>query len=140
MFQFGVGGMFARVTGGNLATPSFPQQFGTLQDVGIDIDQKLVELRGQLKFPDDIAPGDMTMKGKGGFAKIRTDIYNALFFGDTITAGIKKVIQDEADTASSNVFTVAGNANFVNDLGVKYSANGVPLVQVSAGNEATGKY
>lgn len=140
MFQFGIGGLFARPTGGNLATPSFPQQFGTLQDVNVDIDQKLVELRGKNKFPDDIAPSDMSIKGKAAFARLEVEIYNALFFGDSIATGVEVIVQDEAGTVSSNAVTVAGNGTFDQDLGVRYANGAGALQKVGSGNEAVGKY
>lgn len=92
MFQFGVGGMYGRPVRGNLATPSGPQIFGTIQDVSVEFNQKLVQLRGQLKGPDDVAPGDMDIKGKGAFGRIEVEIYNSLFFGGTISTGVKKVV------------------------------------------------
>jgi hypothetical protein len=140
MFQFGVGGCWGVPSGGNLATPSFPQQFGTLQDTSVDMDSKLVELRGQNRFPDDAAPGDMTVKGKAAFAKIEVDIYNSLFFGDTIATGVKVIARNEPHTTTANAATVTYGATFNEDLGVLYAANGKPLQEVTAGNEALGKY
>ena len=140
MFQFGVGGCWAVPSGGNLATPSFPQQFATLQDVTVDMDSKLVELRGQYRFPDDVAPGDMTVKGKAAFAKVEIDLYNSLFFGDTITTGIKAIARNEPHTVVATTQVVTYGTTFNEDLGVLYSANGKPLQQVTAGNEALGKY
>src|SRR5579862_2130559 len=91
MYNFGIGGMYGNPVGGNLATPSFPQRFGTLQDVSVEFNQKNVPLRGQFKFPDDVAPSDMDIKGKGAFAQLEPEIYNSLFFADTITAGLKAI-------------------------------------------------
>lgn len=140
MFQFGIGDMFATPTGGNLATPSFPQRFGVLQDVNVDIDQKLAELRGQNKFPDDVAPSDMTMKGKGGFAQIEIDIYNALYFADTVTANqTKQMIADEAHTVTVTTATVSGTVPILVDLGVKVQATGQILIQVPSA-PAAGQY
>src|SRR5438046_475137 len=114
MYQFGVGGLFGVPTGGNLATPSFPQKFGVIQDVNVDIDQKLVELRGQNKFPDDIAPSDMNIKGKASFANIEIQTYNSLFFGDTISTGMKIMVDSEAGTIPATPFaiTVTGSATW----------------------------
>jgi hypothetical protein len=145
MFQFGIGGMYGNPVGGNLATPSFPQRFGTIQDVSVEFNQKLVPLRGQFKGPDDVAPSDMDVKGKGAFAALEVEIYNALYFGDTITGGLKNIpitngVDGEAHTMSGTTYTVAHAATFVTDLGVRYAATGGYLQQVTAGNEATGKY
>lgn len=226
MFQFGIGGMYARPVGGNLGSPSGPQIFGTIQDVSVDFSQKLVPLRGQLKGPDDVAPSDMDVKGKGAFGNINVQIYNSLLFANTVTPGIKKVPVypgeahvvptagantvltftavavdaltqiaeyeyashtgpspqvDETctvtgfSTGGNNVtgvllyvngsavgmalttqanethagtgtivnagtVTVTNNATFINDLGVKYAANGLQLQQVASGDEALGAY
>lgn len=147
-FEFGVGGLYGRPTGGNVATPSGPQIFGTIQDVSVEFDQKLVDLRGQLKGPDDVAPSDMTIKGKSGFGRIEVEIYNSLFFGgaSTISAGIKKVppYPGEAQTVPASpgpyTVTVTNSADFINDLGVKYASTGGQLWQVAAGGEGKGKY
>ena len=111
MFQFGIGGMYANPTGGNLATPSGPAFFGTIQNVDVEIDGKNVDLRGQNQFPDDVAPGDKTIKGKAGFAKVEIDIYNELFYGDTITTGIKIVADREAHTVPGGSSLPAWIAN-----------------------------
>ena len=143
MFQYGIGGMFGVPNGGNLATPSFPQRFGTLQDTNVDFDQKLTELRGQNKYPDDIAPGDMSIKGKAGFAKIDINIYNALFFADPITVGMKHVVDSEPGTIpSATTYTIAsaGHTTWTQDLGVAYADGSNFLAQVAAGGEALGKY
>jgi hypothetical protein len=145
MFIFGIGGLFGRRVGGNAATPDTPQQFGTLQDVSVDFAQKLVQLRGQNKAPDDIAPSDMDFKGKASFATIQIDTYNVLFFADTITTGSKIPIDSEASgaVAANNYSAVnrgANGANFVANLGVKYADGSGTLQETSAGNEATGKY
>lgn len=87
MLQFGIGGLFANPVGGNASTPTWPQQFATIQDINIDITQKLVELMGQNKMPDDVAPSDEKITAKAGKANIQIDMYNTLFAGETITTG-----------------------------------------------------
>lgn len=140
MFQFGIGGLFGNPNGGNEASPANPIQFGTLQDVQIEIDQKLVPLYGQNKFPEDVAPSDMKVTGKGGFANINVDVYNQLYFADTISTGIKIVASNEAGTVPAmTTFTiVVANAgsmgvNYVLDLGVRYAATGKKLFRVASG-------
>jgi hypothetical protein len=144
MFQFGIGGMFGNPVGGNLATPSGPQQFGTLQDVSVEFTQKLVELYGQNKFPDDVAPSDMKLSGKAAFAKIEIELFNALYFAETIATGIDIVKDREAATVPSTpgpyTVTVTEAADFVKDLGVLYAATGKPFERVAAASEALGKY
>lgn len=152
MYQFGVGGMFATPNGGNLATPSGPVQFGVIQDVSLDIDQKLVELRGQSKFPNDVAPSDMSIKGKASFGQIEVEIYNSLFFGNTITPATAVLfVPNEAHSVpASSVYTitVTHTTTFNEDFGVTYAATGAalqPVVSVTAVgqysvNTSTGVY
>lgn len=147
MFQFGIGGLYAKRTGGLAGTPDFPQRFGTLQDVNVEFNQKLVPLRGQSKFPDDVAPGDMECKGKAAFGNINVEIYNALFFADTITSGVTIVAfgdngRGEAHTVPGTPFTVTvtNAATFVEDLGVRYADGSGELQAVAAGGEVFGRY
>ena len=134
MYQFGIGAMMGRPIGGNLASPSTPVQFGVIQDVSLDIDQKLVELRGQNKFPDDVAPSDMTIKGKAAFGKIEIDTFNNLFFADSITDGIEIIVdrENQAVPATPYRVTVDNATDFLADLGVLYKATGQPLERVTA--------
>jgi hypothetical protein len=130
--------MYGNPVGGNLATPSFPQRFGTIQDVNLEFDQKLVPLRGQFKGPDDVAPSDMSIKGKGGFALLEPEIYNSLFFADTIVSGLTAIpvtsgVDGELDTIPSTspyTVTVTNHSTWVEDLGVRYQATGGYLQQV----------
>ena len=117
-YQFGIGAMFARPVAGNLATPSFPQQFGVIQDISVDITQKLTELRGQNKFPDDVAPSDMEIKGKAGFGKIDINLYNTLFFADTISTGLKATASNEEHpvTTTEPAAWQTGHAYSIGDL------------------------
>lgn len=136
MFQFGIGGMYGNPIGGNLATPSFPQRFGTIQDVSVEFNQKLVPLRGQFKGPDDVAPSDMEVKGKGAFAALEVEIYNSLYFGDTIAANIKNIpltsgVDGELHTVATGSATVS-HTPVLTDLGVRYQSGGY-LQQVASG-------
>ncbi len=141
MYQFGIGGMFGLPIAGNQATPTGGVQFGVIQDVGIDFDQKLVELRGQNKFPDDVAPSDMTVKGKAAFAKIDISIYNSLFFAETIVANISVIVANETGTIPTTPYqvTVTGSATFTADLGVVFALTGDELIKVASG-PTTGQY
>lgn len=143
-FQFGIGGLFAIPTTGNLATPSGPIQFGTIQDTNVEFNQKLEKLMGQNKLPDDVAPSDMEIKGKSGFGRIDVNIYNALFFGETIATGISATAANEAHSVpASSPYTVAitppNTGTFAKDLGVRYGATQQALVRVASG-PTTGEY
>ena len=147
MLQFGIGGMYGNPTGGNLATPSGPQRFGTLQNIDLEISQKLVSLYGQNKFPDDVAPSDMKVSGKGGFANIEIDVYNALFYAETIATGISAVAPDElhpipgASGIEVAVIGTPGTLYSVGDICLLTSGGGtggsVKILAVSTGGIPT---
>ena len=64
-FQFGSGSLFATPIGGNQGANPTPIQFGTLQDVSLDVSFAMKELYGQNQFAEQVARG----KGKiGSFA------------------------------------------------------------------------
>jgi hypothetical protein len=140
MFQFGVGGLFGNPNGGNASSPSWPQRFGTIQNVDLEISQKLQSLYGQNKFPDDVAPSDMKITGKGGFANIEIAIYNALFYGETTASGISAVSADESHAIASSVtITPPNSGTYSLDLGVRNGTTGAPLIRSSSG-PASGYY
>ena len=133
MLQFGIGGMYGNPVGGNYGTPNGPQRFGTLQNIDLEISQKLVSLYGQNKFPDDVAPSDMKVSGKGGFAQIEIDVYNALFYADTIAAGIKAVSPDESHAIGSTVvITPPSSGVWTLDLGVRNGTTGKPMIKTGS--------
>jgi hypothetical protein len=132
--EFGIGGMFANPNAGNtVATGSGggPVQFGIIQNVELDISQALKELMGQNKFPDDVAPSDMKVTGKGGFARLNIPIMNNLFYADTVATGGSIVQPNEAHTVPGSPYTVdispPNSGTFGQDLGVVYAANFAPL-------------
>ena len=144
MFQFGIGGLFANPVGGNASTPSWPQQFATIQDVHIEISQKLVELMGQNKMPDDVAPSDEKITGKAGMANIQIDLYNTLFAGETTTTGGTAVtpFPGELGTVATASVTVTHSATWVTDLGVQYvtPVGNIRFLQRVASAPTAGQY
>jgi hypothetical protein len=143
MFQFGVGGMYGNPNGGNQGSPSWPQRFGTIQNVDLEITQKLQSLYGQNKFPDDVAPSDMKISGKAAFANIEINIYNALFYAETTVTGISIVQPQESQPVPTSpgpyTIQVTNHATYSEDLGVQYASTGQPLVRVSS-LTAAGQY
>jgi len=129
---FGCGDVYINPIAGNLATNPTPEQILGLQDVSIEIDQKLVELKGANKGPDDVATGEMTVKGKCAMGRIDMDLLNQAYFADTITAGQTTVQVSESHVAAASV-TVTFSSAFSKDLGVRYGANAQPLQRVLAG-------
>lgn len=126
MFQFGIGFMYGVPKLGNLAVNPTPKQFGTIQDVSFEISQDLKELRGQNKFPEDVAPGNMKGSGKVSFGRLDVDTFNQLLFAEQTEASGIQVIQANELHAIPGVgpFTiqVTNFATFTNDLSVFYNS------------------
>lgn len=143
MFEFfGLGYIFFAPVGGN--QPVNPTAMGALglQSASVDIDQKLVELKGANKGPDDVATSDMTVKGKLEMGRIDVDLFNQTYFAETLSTNAPIIVPNEADTIPATpgpyTVTVAGSATWTKDLGVKYT-NGQPFVKVASGPTA-GEY
>jgi len=140
MFEFGSGTLWGFPVSGNLATNPTPMKFGTLQDVSLDISGDVKQLYGQKQFPEAVARGKCKITGKAKFANINGKMFNDLFFGQAVVAGMKKVSLDEVGSIAAGAFTVANSGvNFVQDWGVRYSATGLPLTKVAA-TPAVGQY
>jgi hypothetical protein len=125
------------VGGGN------PLPFGALQDVGVDISGDIKQLYGTKQFALDVARGKVKIDIKAKWGLIDPNIYNSIFFGQTVTTGETLAAFNEAGTVpGSTTYTVtaANGATFLNDLGVYYATTGAKLTQVAAGSEAVGKY
>ncbi len=142
-YEFGVGIVVGVPVSGNLAVNPTPKQLGVIQDVSFEITQDLKELRGQNKFPEDIAPGNMKGSGKAMFGRLDIDTFNQLFFAEQTTATGVKVIQANEPHAipGSISFTiqVTNFATFVDDLSVFYTTTGKRFTKVS-GAPAVGQY
>jgi hypothetical protein len=141
--QFGAGNLFLNPLSGNIPTLATPQQLVTLQDVDIQIDATIKDLRGQYQFPDDTAISDRKITWKSGFGRMDIDTYNNIYFGEAaIATGGDPVIANEADSIpgmTTFTITVAQAAHFVEDLGVVYAATGQKLTKVASG-PVTGQY
>ncbi len=137
MLTFGSGNLY----GINTAANSTPRKLGNLQDVAFDISYTMKELRGQGQFAVDLRRGSGKITGKAKFATINGAILNDLFFAQTATTGLLQSAFSEAWTIPASPFMVtAANANtFDTDLGVIYTATGLPLTKVASG-PTTGQY
>ena len=65
-------------SGSAITTPT-PVQFGSLQDITIDIGFDLKKLYGNKRFADDLGAGKGTITGKASFGKI--DCYRCVIGG-----------------------------------------------------------
>lgn len=117
----------------------------TLQDIDVTIDQTLKELKGQYKFPDDVAPADMKCTVKVGSGRVSINMFNQLFFADQYDTG-ETVVPSEPSLEtipSTSAYTVTitppGTGVFGIDLGVQYASSLQPLQKVSTPS-AVGQY
>lgn len=139
--NFGTGYLFARRTD---VANSTPYQFAVLQSVEIDIDRTLKELMGQYQYPVDVAVGPGKITGKAKQADFNSVLFNDLFLGQTLTTSSGEQISvNEAHTIPGTPFQVTiappSSGTFVHDLGVFFTATGVPLHKV-ASSPTTGQY
>lgn len=145
--EFGTGQVLCNplsISGSNLSTPTGPIQLAILGDMSLEFDQQLVELRGQNQWPEDVAIGNRSCKGKGTFAATSLYAFAALGFGDTIalaTAGTTATTYGESQVVPATPYqvTVTHSGTFVTDLGVTLSTTGRQLIKV-ASSPATGQY
>jgi hypothetical protein len=126
-YAFGVGALVGLRTDTANATPA---QFGTLQQVQLDISFTVKELMGQFQAPAALARSALKITGKAKAARIAAANFNNIFFGQTLGSGNTLTQLGEAQTVASAAATVANHASFVADLGVAYAASGVALTPV----------
>jgi hypothetical protein len=146
-YAFGVGALIALRTDTAVATPA---QFGTLQEVQLDLSFTVKELTGQFQAPAALARGGMKITGKAKAARISASNFNNIFFGQTVTTGNTLTQLNEAGTvpATGHTVMVGNHTTFVADLGVAYAATGTMLTLVASApavgqytvNSATGVY
>lgn len=136
--SFGSGLLFAT----NTAANSTPVQFGTLQDVQLDISRSLKELYGQNQFPVAIGAAQMKITGKAKVGQVNGQLYNDLFFGGTSATGQTLLVYNEPGAipaVTTYTVTVTGSATWVEDQGVLYADTGIPFKRVASAPTA-GQY
>ena len=146
-YNFGTGTLWGAATqdalGNVIANPS-PVKFGTLADIGLTLDRDVKELYGQLAFPVAIGGGKMKIALKAKFAQIAGRIFNDLFLGQGMTAGIMTGVKEDLTgtaiptTPFQITPTVPNSGTWLRDLGV-LDATGVPMQRVASA-PATGQY
>jgi len=146
-FVFGSGilwGTPSTDAAGNAVANPTPVQFGTLQDVSVDISFENKTLHGQNQFAVAVGRGKGKITGKAKFAQMNGLLLNSLFFGQTMTAGIISDVYDTTGSAipASSPYTITPTApssgTWSADLGVR-DATGLPMVRVASA-PAAGQY
>jgi hypothetical protein len=143
IYTFGSGALWGVRTDKSNPTP---HQFGVLQNVSVEFSATSKELYGQKQFPVAVARGMGKIQCKAKFGQIQASIFSDLFFNVTPAAANITTAQNEAAIIPATTpFTVTvanagiAGANFIEDLGVMYSATGLPLTEVASGPMA-GQY
>lgn len=136
-YMFGAGSLWGTST----ATGSTPIQFGVLQEVSFDFSVTTKELFGGKQFAQAIRRGTIKVSGKAKSGAISGALFNSLFFGQTGSTGQLLISQAETSAIPATPYkiTVINTATFVADLGVKYTATGLPLTAVT-GVPTAGQY
>lgn len=136
--SFGSGLLFAT----NTAAGSTPIQFGTLQDVTLDISRTLKELYGQGQFAVAIGAAQQKITGKAKVGQVNGQLYNDLFFGGTSAVGQTLLAYNEAASvpaATPWTVNVLNKTTWVEDQGVLYANTGLPFQRV-ASSPTAGQY
>ena len=142
---FGAGVLFATPTytsaGVAISNPS-PVQFGIVQDVTIDDEAEIKELYGANQYPVDIGRGKAKISIKCKQAQFSANLFNSVYYGQSLTAGYDAVYADTVGTViptgvgSTSIHVtptapLGGTSVFVADLGVQ-DGNGVPYTRVAS--------
>ena len=138
MFSFGSGVLQGVRTDVANATPI---NFGLVQEVTTDLQFNVKELYGQFQFPIAVARGTAKFTAKAKVARISPIAIGTLFFGIMPTTGQIATAFGEAGVIPTTPYqlTAANGATFVDDLGVVFSATGLPLTKVASA-PSTGQY
>lgn len=139
IYTFGSGSLWGVPAG--VATPT-PIQFGTLQEITVEFSGNSKSLFGQYQFPVAVGRGTQKISGKAKFGQISGLAFTQLYFGGALTTGQSLVVSGEAQTVPAGTpwqVTVANASGFSQDLGVIYSATGLPLTRVASA-PAAGQY
>lgn len=147
MINFGSGILFAVATAdstGAAIANATPVQFGTLQDISVDISFEEKLLYGSKKFPIAFGQGKGKIGIKAKTATINGSILGDLMLGTGTTPGIKGIVANfAAAVPASTPWTVTvappSSGTFSNDLGVMNASTGLPLKKVASA-PTTGQY
>lgn len=145
-FSFGAGNMYVTqlqdATGAAIVNPT-PYPLMVLQEGAIDFSGDLKELYGQNQYAVAIGRGKMKMGVKVKPARIFAGVWNAIFFGQTLSAGLVANYTDTTGTAIPATpfqitITPPSSGTFAADMGV-LNASGSPMKRVASA-PATGQY
>lgn len=115
-----------------------PVQFGTLQEVNVDLSFEEKKLYGAAQFPIGIGRGKGNFAVKSKLASFSAAIMGDLFFGNAAATGSIKALNDQAVTlaATTHQVVIPGAGVFRRDLGVRSATTGIPFKKVAAAPQA----
>lgn len=146
-FLFGAGMMVA-IPKTPLPTP---RVLGTMQEASIEFSGSTKELFGQHQFAEAAARGQQKITGKAKYAQVNMDVYNDIYFNESVQPGQNLAIFNKEFTVDKTAFTVVpsleANTVFLENLGVMNNA-GKTLTRVDGApnegeyklDEKTGTY
>lgn len=146
-FAFGAGNFYVTqlqdATGAAIVNPT-PYPLMVLQEGMVDFSGSLKELYGQNQFPVAIGRGKMKMGIKVKPARIFAGVWNAIFYGQTLSAGLIANYTDATGTAIPGTpfqitITPPSSGVYAADLGVIGVVSGQPLKRVASA-PTTGQY
>lgn len=145
-YVFGSGNMYAtQLTDslGNAIVNPTPYPLMTLQEGSIDISADSKQLHGQNQYAVAVGRGKASLTVKVKPARVMSGLWNAMFFGQTVSAGLVACYTETTGAAiPATPFQITAappsSGTFVADMGV-IDANGSPMVRVASA-PATGQY
>lgn len=138
--QFAFNSGTAFMVNQNAANPT-PDQIGILQSSSLDIKFTNKKLYGQNIYPVAAGRSQGDVTGKVQFAQYRSRLLTD-FSGGSQTTGQTLIANNEAGTVAASSpyqYQTTNHSTFVEDLGVLYTATGLPL-QCVASSPAQGQY
>jgi hypothetical protein len=138
---------------GNVPSNPTPYPLLVMQEASIDDTSAIKKLFGQNARPFAIARGETTTTLKVKAARVLANVYNAMYYGQTLTTGLLTGYNDSVGsvvpaTPFQVIVSPPSTGVYTADLGVINSATGSPLKCVTgtpltlqyAVNPATGTY
>lgn len=146
-FLFGAGNLYVtqlQDASGNAITNPTPYPLMVLQEGSVDFSSDMKELYGQNQFPVAVGRGKTKMQIKVKPARIFAALWNAIYFGQTLSPGLIANFTDATGTAVPSTpfqitVTPPSSGTFAADLGVIGFVTGLPLTRVASA-PATGQY
>jgi hypothetical protein len=145
--MFGAGNMYVtqlQDAFGNVPTTPQPYPLLVMQEASIDDTAQVKKLFGQNARAYAIARGETTTTLKVKNARVLANVWNAIYYGQTLNAGLLTALTDTTGTAIPTTPyqitpTPPSSGTYLDDLGVISGVTGSPMKRVASG-PTTGQY